>query len=107
MLVDWLIYGAFVFAIVKLLNGTVFKTAPASTSVSWILTIVVFLVSVVVLSTAKAFRFQTLSQDLGFTLTPRNPLDLAGGVIFAWLFFSFLRRARRGEEAPPSTGGAR
>ncbi|MGH2359077.1 MAG: hypothetical protein ACRDGM_00820 [bacterium] len=106
MIVDWLIYGVLVFASVKVLNSTVFRTKPASQLAAWTLTAVVFVLSVVVLSTLKALRFRSMSEGLGFPLTLRNPLDVGGGFVFAWLFFSFLRRTRNAKQSPPAGGDA-
>lgn len=106
MIVDWLIYGVLVFASVKALNTTLFRTKPASQPVAWALTAVVFVLSVVVLSTLKTLRFRSMSEGLGFPLTPRNPLDVASGFIFAWLFFSSLRRTRTPKQSLPAEGDA-
>ncbi|MGH8195640.1 MAG: hypothetical protein ACREQ8_14760 [Woeseiaceae bacterium] len=104
MLVDWLIYGLLVFGAAKLLNATAFKLKPASGLVTWTLTILMFIVSVVALSTLKVLRYQAISDSVGVPISPQNPLDMGGAVVFAWLFCSFLNRQEKTRQ-PPLAGG--
>ena len=93
MLVDWLVYGLIVFVATKLLNATMFKLKPASRPAAWGLTIVMFFLSVVALSTLKILRYQAISDSVGAPISPRNPLDIGGAVVFAWLHFALLLHA--------------
>jgi len=40
-------------------------------------------VNVVALSAAKFLRYQVISEDIGTTITPSNPLDMGGAFVFA------------------------
>lgn len=104
MLVDRLIYGLLVFGVVELLNVTVFKQKPASRLVTWSLTILMFLVSAVALSVLKVLRFQNISNSVGVPISPQNPLDMSGAVLFASLFFYFLNRQKKKQTQTPSAG---
>lgn len=95
MFVDWLIYGLIIFGFATVLNKTAFKAQPASKGATWGLTILIFLLSVAVLSAAKVIRYQAISDSVGTPITPRNPLDMGGGFVFAWLFYSFLNRTKK------------
>ena len=103
MLLDWLIYGLLVFGTAKLLNVTLFKLKPASRPVAWGLTILIFVVSIVALTALKVLRYEAISDSVGVPIKPRNPLDMSGAFIFAWLFFSFLKREEKNKQ-PPSAG---
>jgi len=95
MLVDWLIYGLLVFGAAKLLNATAFKQKPAPGLVAWTLTILMFVVSVLALSALKVLRYQAISDSIGVSIIPQNPLDMGGAFVFAWLFFSILNRQEK------------
>lgn len=97
MLVDWLIYGLIIWGFATVLNKTAFKAQPASKGAAWGLTILVFFLSVAALSAAKAIRYQAISDSVGAPISPRNPLDMGGGFVFAWLFYSFLNRVKGGK----------
>jgi len=90
MLVDWLIYGLFVFGVAKLLNATLFKLKPASRPVAWILTILMLVVSLAALSALKVLRYQILSDDIGVPIKPQNPFEWSIAFFSAWLFYSIL-----------------
>jgi hypothetical protein len=90
MIVDWIVYGLIIWGLATILNKTVFKAAPASRGVAWGLTILLFFINVVALSAAKYLRYQVISEDIGTSITPSNPLDMGGAFIFSYLFFSFL-----------------
>lgn len=87
MLVDWLIYGLLVFGVAKLLNATAFKQKPASGLAAWTLTILMFIVSAAALTALKLLRYQAISDSVGVPISPKNPLDMGGAFVFAWLFF--------------------
>jgi hypothetical protein len=95
MIVDWIVYGLIIWGLATILNKTAFKNAPASRGVAWGLTILLFFVNVVALSAAKFLRYQVISEDIGTTITPSNPLDMGGAFIFAYLFFSFLNKKEK------------
>jgi len=90
MIVDWIVYGLIIWGLATILNKTVFKATPASRGVAWGLTILLFFINVVALSAAKYLRYQVISEDIGISITPSNPLDMGGAFIFSYLFFSFL-----------------
>ena len=104
MLVDWLIYGLLVFGIAKLLNATAFKLKPASRPVAWGLAILMFFMNAVALTALKVLRYQAISDTIGFTISPKNPLDMGGAFLFAWLFFSFLKRKEKNKQTPSIEG---
>jgi hypothetical protein len=100
MLIDWLIYGLLVFGVAKLLNATAFKLKPASGLAAWTLTTLMFIVSVVALTALKVLRYQAISDSVGVPVSPKNPLDMGGAFVFAWLFFSFLNRKEKNKQPP-------
>lgn len=95
MLVDWLVYGLIIWGLASVLNKTAFKDQPASKGTSWILTILVFCLSVAALSAAKAISYQSISEKVGRPVKPRNPLVIGQAFVFAWMFYSLLNRADR------------
>jgi len=90
MIVDWIVYGLIIWGLATILNKTVFKTTPASRGVAWGMTILLFFINIIALSAAKLLRYQVISEDIGTTITPSNPLDMGGALVFAYLFFTFL-----------------
>ena len=104
MLIDWLIYGLLVFGVAKLLNATAFKLKPASGLTAWTLTILMFIVSVAALTALKVLRYQAISDSVGVPISPKNPLDMGGAFVFAWLFFSFLNRQEKNNSRQLSNG---
>ena len=103
MLIDWLTYGVLVWGTVSILNATAFKTQPASRAAAWTLTVLAFVVNLIAMSVLKYLRYQVISQDLGFELKPKGPVDGAGALMFSWLFFALLRKAPK---APAPHGEA-
>lgn len=101
MLIDWLIYGVFVFSVAKLLNATLFKLNPPSFPVTWGLTTLMFAVNIAALSALKVLRYKAISANVGVSIEPQNRLDISAALIFAWLFFSVLRHG--GKNKPPIT----
>lgn len=95
MLVDWLLCGLIIWGLAFVLNKTAFKAQPASKGAAWGLTILIFLLSIVALSAAKVIRYQAISDNVGVPISPRNPLDMGGAFVFAWLFYSFINSAPR------------
>ncbi|MFV7642881.1 hypothetical protein ACNPK3_20380 [Shewanella algae] len=95
MIIDWIIYGLLIWGLASLLNNTAFKNTPASKLAAWSLTIVIFLVSVVALSVAKYIRYQMMSDEIGVSINPSNPLDMGGAFVFSWLFYGFLNKAQK------------
>lgn len=102
MLVDWLVYGLIIWGLATVLNKTAFKAQPALKVAAWGLTILVFFLSVAALSAAKVIRYQVFSDSVGVPISPRNPLDMGGAFVFAWLFYSFLNRAKGGNRSAPA-----
>jgi len=104
MIVDWMVYGLIIWGLATILNKTVFKTTPVSRGVAWGLIILLFFINIVALSAAKFLRYQVISEDIGTSITPSNPLDMGGGFVFSWLFYSFLNRKEKTKQ-PSSDGG--
>lgn len=95
MIVDWIVYGLIIWGLATALNKTAFKATPASRGAAWSLTILIFLLSVVALTVAKAYRYQAISESVGTTISPRNPLDIGGAFVFAWIFFTLLNQREK------------
>lgn len=100
MFMDWLIYGLLVFGAVTLLNATAFKQKPASDLVAGSLTVLIFVVSVAVLSALKALRYQDISNSIGVPIIPKNPLDMGGAFVLACLFLALLKRQEKNKNPP-------
>jgi len=83
MIIDYLVYGLMVFGVATLLNATLFKAKPASSSAAWGLTIAVFFINLVVLSTLRAFRYKAISESLG------SQSQISLGRLLALYSFSF------------------
>lgn len=101
MLVDWLVYGLIIWGLATVLNKTAFKAQPASKVAAWGLTFLVFFMSVAALSAAKVIRYQVISDSFGVPISPKNPLDIVGAFVFAWLFYTFLNRAKGEKHSAP------
>ncbi len=95
MIVDWIVYGLIIWGLAIMLNKTAFKNSPASRGVSWGLAILLFFINVIALSALKFLRYQVISEDIGATITPRNPLDMPGAFIFSCLFFTLLNKIEK------------
>lgn len=95
MLVDWLICGALIFAITKIINATLLKSKPASPFLAWTLTTIIFVVNIIVFSSMKYMQYEAISENIGTKIAPKNPLDFSGAFIFAWVFFSLLKREKK------------
>ena len=57
MILDWLVYGLIIWALAIILNKTAFRDKPAPRSIAWVLTIILFFVNVVALSTLNFIKF--------------------------------------------------
>lgn len=101
MFINRMIYFAVLACIALLLNATLFKSKPATRPVSWVLSILIFIINVVALSALKIYEHAALVENIGFPLKHSNPLDFTGGFIFAWLFYGLLKRKVK-EQKPPS-----
>ena len=95
MLVHLIVYGILVFALTKMLNATAFKQTPASGMVAWTLTIALFILSVVALSALKMLSYDTISDEVGVRIVPKNPLDVGVAFAVSWMFFSLLNRREK------------
>lgn len=102
MLIDWLLYGLLTWGLVALLNTTAFKRRPASRGTAWALTVVMFIVSLVAMTALQFLRYRMISDNLGFEIRPRGPLDVVGAFTFSWLFFALLRKSSKPALAPPT-----
>jgi hypothetical protein len=98
MIIDWIIYGLIVWGVASLLNYMAFKSKPASKGAAWGLTVLVFFVSVVALSAAKFIRYQVISEEVGVSINPSNPLYIGGAFVFSWLFYGFLNKVQKNTE---------
>jgi hypothetical protein len=79
----WLVYGAAVIGVAKLLNDSVFKNSPVRTLTAWLLTAAMFVTSFVAL-----FLLKVLTRT-----NSGSPFDSLGlAVLFSWLFFACLAR---------------
>ena len=67
MIVDWIVYGLIIWGLTRLL----------------------FFVNLLALFAAKFIRYQVISEDIGTTITPSNPLGMSGAFVFACLFSHF------------------
>ena len=92
MILDWLIYGVLMWGLVALLNATAFKREPATSATAWTLTLAMFFVNLVVMTALQQLRYRVISQDLGFEIKPKGPLDAVGAFAFSWIFYSLLRK---------------
>jgi hypothetical protein len=92
MLIDWVIYGAVTWGLATLLNIYFFREQPASKTMAWVLAVFVFFVNLLAMTALQYFRYQAISENLGFKVRPQNPLDAIGAFTFAWLFFALLRK---------------
>jgi hypothetical protein len=102
MLFDWLIYGLLIWGSAALLNRTIFREAPASRTLTWTLTVLVFFINLVALSAIQYIRYQFISDELGFRMRPRGPIDGIGALTFSWLFYYLLRKTSKIKESPVS-----
>jgi len=59
------------------------------------LTIIMFFISVVALSAAKFVRYQMISEEVGVSINPSNPLDMGGAFVFSWLFYGLLNKVQK------------
>ena len=92
MILDWILYGLIIWGLATLLNKTAFKTVSASRGAAWGLTILIFFINIAALSAVKAFRYQVISESVGQSISPSNPLDVSGAFVFTYLFFILLKR---------------
>lgn len=117
MLIDWAIYGLVTWGLVALLNASLFRDQPASRATAWALTAVMFFVNLLAMTALQYLRYEAISENLGFKIRPRSPIDTVGAFTFAWLFFALLRKQPSAKQAqvaaaaasphapPPSKGG--
>ena len=92
MILDWILYGLIIWGLATLLNKTAFKTATASRGAAWGLTVLIFFINIAALSAVKIFRYQVISESVGQSISPSNPLDMSGAFVFSYLFFILLKR---------------
>lgn len=50
----------------------------------------------------QILRYKALSDDLGFTIRPKSPLDFIGAFTFSGLFFSLLRKSPKSAPMAPA-----
>ena len=87
MILDWILYGLIIWGLATLLNKTAFKIAPASRGAAWGLTILIFFINIAALSAVKVFRYQVISESVGQSISPSNPLDMSGAFVFTYSFY--------------------
>ncbi|WP_372828098.1 hypothetical protein [Polaromonas sp.] len=92
MIIDWLIYGIFVWGVVALINAMAFKQQPANRPTAWVLTIVIFFINLVAMTVLQHLRYQVISQDLGLQIRPKGAVDIIGAFTFSFMFFALLRK---------------
>ena len=83
MLLDWVIYGAVVAGIAFLISKQLFKKKPITKPIRWSLTIVVFIVNSVIMAILKQMRYEAMSEAIGSSIHPSNPLDIGGATAMA------------------------
>ncbi len=91
MLLDWAIYGAVVAGLAFLISKQMFKKKPITKPILWSLTIVVFIVNSVIMAILKQMRYEAMSEAIGSSIHPTNPLDIGGATAMAILFYSVLK----------------
>src|SRR4051812_22202422 len=94
MLLDFILIGASVFGLAKLLSVTAFRKVPAAPWVAWMLTVAVVFVSFSALFLSKIYVYGALAPDA----SPKPNFILP--LLFGWLFFVSLRRLRT---SPPAS----
>jgi hypothetical protein len=104
MLVDWAVFAAAVWGLAFALNKTLFKDRPPSSLAKWSLTGILFIASFVLLGVVKHFRYQHLSEFMGFHIPMNNPFDSAGAFLMSFLFFRLLTKGKKAERAMGTTG---
>jgi len=104
VLLDWLIYGLLIWGVVFVLNATAFKKKPASRSIAWALTIVMFFVNLFALMVLQLVRHSLISQDLGLDIKLRSPVDFLGAFTASWFFFTLLRKSPKHEKSVSTAG---
>lgn len=80
------------FGFAKLLNAISFKAKPASRPVAFGLSCLVLIISLIILSLLKFYAYQELSSP------PRNPLDVPGAFISAWVFYLSVKREQKNKK---------
>ena len=100
MFIDWFLYGLLTWGLVAVLNATAFKAQPASRTTAWTLTIAVFIVNLAAMTALQFLRYRVISENLGFEIKPRGPLDAVGALTFSWLFFALLRKSPKSVHPP-------
>ncbi len=90
MILHWLIYGAVVAGVTLFVTKQVFREKKMSKSLVWVFTIVTFLINLVILSTLKHFRYESIAESTGVVINPSNPLDVPGATAASYLFYSIL-----------------
>ena len=103
MLVDFFLYALIIWGLATILNKTAFKTTPASLGAAWMLTILVFFINIFTLNAARLYRYDLISERIGTTIQPSNPLDLIMPALFAYMFFVSLKRREKAKHRTPST----
>ncbi len=91
MLLDWVVYGAIIIGLALLISKKVLKGKPIKKSVLWSYTIALFVVNTVIMTVLKQFRYEAISESVGGTIQPNNPLDITGAAIMTFLFYSILK----------------
>ncbi len=91
MLLDWAIYGAVIAGLSLLISKKMFKGKPIKKSILWSLTVGVFVVNSVIMTILKQLRYEAISESLGGSIQPNNPLDITGAAIMTFLFYSILK----------------
>lgn len=104
MLADWAVFAAAVWGLAFALNKTLFKDRPPSSLAKWSLTGILFIASFVLLGVVKHFRYQHLSEFMGFHIPMNNPFDSGGAFLMSFLFFRLLTKGKKAERAIGTTG---
>lgn len=98
MIIDWLLYGLFVFLFAQLLNKTVLKNEPASTTLAFGLAIGLFFINIALWSFIRYQQQDMISKVLyGFHWENQLHGIFRNAFIFSLLFFVLLNRGQRAE----------
>lgn len=82
MFVDWIFYGLIILGLATVPNEITFNAKPATKRAAWGLTIIMFLLSIVVLSATKTIWHQAISDSAGVSISLKNPLDIGRTFVY-------------------------
>ena len=99
MLFDWAVYGAIIAGIAFLISKQLFKKRAITKPVLWSISIGVFIGNSVIMSMLKQMRYEAMSESIGSSIHPSNPLDIGGAAAMTILFYSILKSQSKSVES--------